>query len=148
MFLKRFLKPKFYNNYWTYGPGNIYQIDLFSLSGLMSHIGFEIGKKGTKGPNGPWVLACIDMYSRYLETQYVGDSRAMQIIIKAFAEIIMKMGLPLMVQADEEFNKKEFRELCDKNGIQYFFWKSHENPKNQLIERAIIYGNQGQVQSD
>jgi hypothetical protein len=61
----------------------------------------------------------------------------MKEVINAFAIIIMKMGLPLMVQADDEFNTKEFRNLCIANGIQYFFWKPYENPKNQLIERAV-----------
>jgi hypothetical protein len=74
MFLKRFLKPKSYNTYWTYGPGSIYQVDLFSLSGLLQYIGIQIEKKGVKKPKGPWVLSCIDMYSRYLETQYIGSS--------------------------------------------------------------------------
>jgi hypothetical protein len=77
------------------------------------------------------------MYSRYLETQYVGFSNTMKAVIDAFAVIIMKMGLPLMVQADDEFNTKEFRRLCRANDIRYFFWTPHENPKNQLIERAV-----------
>jgi hypothetical protein len=45
MFLKRFLKPKSYNTYWTYGPGNIYQVDLFSLSGLLKYIDLSVIKK-------------------------------------------------------------------------------------------------------
>jgi hypothetical protein len=43
-----------------------------------------------------------------------------------------------MVQADDEFNTKEFRDLCIMNDIKYFFWKPYENPKNQLIERANL----------
>jgi hypothetical protein len=47
------------------------------------------------------------------------------------------MGIPLQIQADEQFNKQAFRDFCNYHGIKYFFWKSHEDPKNQLIERAI-----------
>jgi hypothetical protein len=104
----------------------------------MRHIGFQVEGETIKKPKGPWVLSCIDMYSRYLETQYVGLSTKMQEVINAFAKIIMKMGLPLMVQADDEFNTKEFKDLCIMNDIKYFFWKPYENPKNQLIERANL----------
>jgi diketogulonate reductase-like aldo/keto reductase len=45
------------------------------------------------------------------------------------------MGLPLIVQADDEFKNKAFINFCNTHGIRYFFWKPYENPKNQLIER-------------
>jgi hypothetical protein len=61
----------------------------------------------------------------------------MLIVIDAFAKIVMKMGLPLQIQADDEFNTEDFTALCRANDIQYFFWQPHENPKNQLVERAI-----------
>jgi hypothetical protein len=138
MFLKRFLKPKSYNSYWTHGPGNIYQIDLFSLSGLLIHIAFGVEEEVVKKPKGLWVLSCIDMYSRYVETQYVGLSNRMEYVINAFIPIIMKMSLPLMVQADDEFNTKAFIDFCNAHGIRYFFWKPYENPKNQLIERSNL----------
>jgi hypothetical protein len=136
MFLKRFLKPKSFNTYWTYGPGCIYQIDLFSLSGLLRHRGFEVEEEGVKKPKGPWVLSCIDMSSRYLETQYVGWSNRIEYVINAFIQIIVKMGVPITVQADVEFNTKAFIAFCKHHNIKYFFWKPYENPKNQLIERA------------
>jgi hypothetical protein len=65
MFLKNFKKPKEYNSYWTYGPGNIFQVDLFSISGILKYVGFE-KIKGVKRAKGPWILICIDMYSRYV----------------------------------------------------------------------------------
>jgi hypothetical protein len=136
MFLKRFLKPKVYNSYRTRAPGNIYHIDLFSLSGLLGYIGFEMEEETIHKPKGPWVLSCIDMHSRYLEAQYVGPSVKMEYVINAFILILMKMGLPLAVQADDQFNKQPFRNFCDAHGIRYFFWKPYENPKNQLIERS------------
>jgi hypothetical protein len=138
MFLKRFLKPKSYNTYWTPGPGNIYQVDFFSISGLMRHIGFEVVGKTIKKPKGPWVLSCIDMYSRYLETRYIGLSNKMEYVIKGLTVIFMKMGPPLTIQADDEFNTKAFINFCNARGIKYIFWKPYENPKNQLIERANL----------
>jgi hypothetical protein len=136
MFLRRFLKPKVYNSYWTHGPGNIYQVDLFSLSGLLRYVDFVIDDEGVRKPKGPWVLSCIDMYSRYVEVQYVGWSNKMEYIINAFILILLKMGLPLIVQADDEFNSKSFKDFCNTHGIRYFFWKPYENPQNQLVERA------------
>jgi diketogulonate reductase-like aldo/keto reductase len=48
------------------------------------------------------------------------------------------MGVSITVQADDEFNTKGFIDFCNTHGIQYFFWKPYENPKNQLIERANL----------
>jgi hypothetical protein len=50
----------------------------------------------------------------------------------------MKMGTPITIQADDEFNTKAFIDFCNSHGINYFFWKPYENPKNQLIERANL----------
>jgi hypothetical protein len=76
------------------------------------------------------------MYSRYLETQYVDWSNRIERVINAFIQIIVKMGVPITVQADDEFNTKAFVAFCEYHNIRYFFWKPYENPKNQLIERA------------
>jgi hypothetical protein len=138
MFLKKFTKPKSYNTYWTPGPGNIYQIDLFSLSGLLRHIGFTVEGTTIKKAKGPWVLSCIDMYSRYLETRYIGLTTKMEKIIEELVIILNKMGDPITIQADDEFNNKTFINFCRERGIKYFFWKPYENPKNQIIERANL----------
>lgn len=123
-------------SYWTYGPGNIFQIDLFSISGILKYVGFE-KIKGVKRAKSPWILICIDMYSRYVETQYVGLSSKMPDIIEALEKIFMKMGNPIIIQADDEFNTNLFREFCRDRNIRMYFWKPHELPKNQLVERAI-----------
>jgi hypothetical protein len=57
----------------------------------------------------------------------------MEYIINAFIQIIVKMGMPLTVQADDEFNTKAFMTFCNTHALRYFFWKPYENPKNQLI---------------
>ncbi|MCS7318285.1 MAG: hypothetical protein NZZ41_08285, partial [Candidatus Dojkabacteria bacterium] len=58
--------------------------------------------------------------------------------IYAFDKIILKkMGIPIKIQADHEFNKKDFLDYCKKFNIETYFWKPHENPKNQIVERAI-----------
>jgi hypothetical protein len=62
----------------------------------------------------------------------------MAIVIEAFTKILAKMGAPIAVQADDEFNTKEFRNFCNINGIKYFFWKPYENPKNQIVERVNL----------
>ncbi|MCS7318182.1 MAG: DDE-type integrase/transposase/recombinase [Candidatus Dojkabacteria bacterium] len=134
MFLKEFRKPRKFNIYWTSGPGNIYQIDLFSLSRIFKYMGFE--KKVVKAAKGPWVLNCIDMYSRYLELEYIGESATMENVIEALERIFKKMGKPLTIQADDEFNTVKFRNFCEKNKINAYFYKPHENPKNQIVERA------------
>jgi hypothetical protein len=135
MYLKEFHKPKVYNSYWTHGPGCIYQIDMFSISGLLKHIGYWV-PKGVKRSKGPWVLTCIDMYSRYTEAQYVGLTTKMSNVITAFEIILEKMGKPIAIQADSEFNNKEFTNYCKKKNIKTYFWKGLEKPKNQLVERV------------
>jgi hypothetical protein len=107
MLLKEFLKPRRYNPYYTFDAGLIYQIDLMSLSEIWRLLGFE-KERGVKAAKGPWVLVCIDMYSKYMEAEYVGYSSAMDYIIDALREIFMKMGRPIKIQAEDEFNKLIF----------------------------------------
>jgi hypothetical protein len=104
----------------------------------MRHIGFQLERETIKKPKGPWVLSCNDMYSRYLETQYVGPSNRIEYIINALVIIFMRMGSPITIQAGDEFNTRAFIDFCNAHGIKYFFWKPYENPKNQLIERANL----------
>jgi hypothetical protein len=58
-------------------------------------------------------------------------------IIRALEKIFMKMGSPIIIQADDEFNTTNlFRDFCSNRNIRMYFWKPHELPKNQLVERA------------
>jgi hypothetical protein len=93
---------------------------MFSISGVLNYIGYP-KPKGVARAKGPWVLACIDVYSRYAEAQYVGVTAKMVDVVYAFKEILERMGKPIEIQADDEFNNKIFLEFCEKNKIKAYF---------------------------
>jgi hypothetical protein len=69
MFLKEFRRPREFNSYWTHGPGCIYQTDLFSIGGILKYAAVQPSeaRRTIYFDKGPWVSACIDMYSRYAD---------------------------------------------------------------------------------
>jgi hypothetical protein len=91
MFLKTFRKPTEYNSYYTYNVRDVYQIDLMSLSRIYYFFGYET-PKGIKKPKGPWILVTIDLYSRYIDLQYIGNSATIENIIKHLKITFHKIG--------------------------------------------------------
>jgi hypothetical protein len=56
---------------------------MFSISGVLNYIGYP-KPKGVAEGKSPWVLECIDIYSRYTEAQYVGVTSKMVDVVYAF----------------------------------------------------------------
>jgi hypothetical protein len=85
----------------------------------------------------PWVSACIDMYPRYADVQYVGYSDASVYVINALDKTFLRMDEPIEIQTDDKYNNSIFRKFFNERGINTYFWKPNELPKNQLVERFI-----------
>jgi hypothetical protein len=100
MFLKTFRKPTEYNSYYTYNVRDVYQIDLMSLSRIYYFFGYET-PKGIKKPKGPWILVTIDLYSRYIDLQYIGDSATIENIIKHLKITFHKIAKPKIIYSDD-----------------------------------------------
>jgi hypothetical protein len=64
MYLKQFEKPRIFNSYWTFAPGNTFQVDTFTINRFRKFLGKEV-RKGVHAFRGPWILIAIDIYSRY-----------------------------------------------------------------------------------
>jgi hypothetical protein len=79
-----------------------------SLSRIYYFFGYET-PKGIKKPKGPWILVTIDLYSRYIDLQYIGDSATIENIIKHLKITFHKIGKPTSIHmmldiVTEEFN--------------------------------------------
>jgi len=70
MYLKQFEKPRIFNSYWTFAPGNTFQVDTFTINRFRKFLGKEV-RKGVHAFRGPWILIAIDIYSRYAYATYV-----------------------------------------------------------------------------
>jgi hypothetical protein len=90
----------------------MFQIDLMSLSRIYYFFGYETLKEIRK-PKGPWVLVTIDLYSRYIDLQYIGNTKILeadhQFNTKLFRDFIYNFGIPNNIQTmldifTEEFN--------------------------------------------
>jgi hypothetical protein len=61
---------------------------------------------------GPWILVTIDLYSRYIDLQYIGNSATIENIIKHLKITFHKIGKP-------------------------YFFKGQETNKNAVVESNI-----------
>jgi hypothetical protein len=133
--LLRFKNPEIYSTYNSLDVGT-YQVDLMSLSKIYSYFGYETNK-GIRKPKGPWVIVCIDIYSRFIQMQYIGFNTTMRNIIKHLKKIFRIMGNPGKIEVDNQFRTKLFIDFCKKNNIFPFFYKPEETNKNAVVESNI-----------
>jgi hypothetical protein len=112
------------------------QIDLMSLSRIYYFFGYET-PKGIKKPKGPWILVTIDLYSRYIDLEYIGNSATIENIIKHLKITFHKIGKPKILEADHQFNTKLFRDFLNIQGIEPYFFKGQETNKNAVVESNI-----------
>jgi len=136
MFLKTFRKPSEYNSYYTENVRDVYQLDLMSLSRIYYFFGYET-LKGIKKPKGQWVLVTIDLYSRYIVLQYIGNTATIENIIKHLEITFHKIGKPKILEAEHQFNTKLFRNFLNEQGIRPYFFKGQETNKNAVVESNI-----------
>jgi hypothetical protein len=134
MFLKNFRKPRKYNSYWTFGPQNIYQIDTFSIFKLLRFADYEI-PKGLRGKRGPYILVVIDLYSRYVDAEFL-KNETFEDIAATLTRIFERMGKPLSVQVDSQFDKPGIKQFFENQGINVYVYKPYEVIKNQVVERV------------
>jgi hypothetical protein len=110
-----------YNSYKANYERHIYQIDIMVYDRYEYH-------------NYKYILVVIDIYSRYANARAM-TNRQMKTIIKNYKSIINDMGSPYLLQADNEFNKKEFKNVLDEDNTRYKFFEANEINKNAIVER-------------
>ena len=114
-------RKKEYNSYRANYPGHIYQID------IMVYDRYTFNKY-------KYILNVIDIYSRYAESRAM-TNRELKTIIKNYIDIIKNMGPPYELQADNEFNKKEFLKVLEDDETRPYFFEANEINKNPIVER-------------
>jgi hypothetical protein len=112
---------------------------LFSIRGIIKYAAIQPPeeRRTIYFYKGHWISACIDMYSRYADARYVGYSDASVYVINALDKTFLRMGETIEIQADDKYNNPIIRQFFKERGINTNFWKPHELPKNQLVERFI-----------
>ena len=63
-------------------------------------------------------------------------NREFPTIMKIWTDIVNVMGNPANINADQEFNKKEFNKYyCDEKDIKRYYSQPEEPHKNAIVER-------------
>lgn len=120
--LKPFRKAKQFSSIIAYYPRQLYQMDIMVYDRYAYH-------------NYKYILVVIDVNSRYLDARAM-TNREMKTIINNFESIMQDMGYPEKIQADNEFNKKDFNELLKEHNISALYSQPHEINKNAIVERV------------
>lgn len=115
-------KPKQFNSFRANYPREIYQMDIIVYNRYRYH-------------NYQYILVVIDIYSRYMEARPM-TNRNFNTIMDNFKSIVDSMGLPEMIQCDNEFNTNEFINYLKKNDISVRFSDPDEINKNPIVERV------------
>jgi hypothetical protein len=112
---------KKFSSYKANYPRHIYQID------IMIYDRYVYNKY-------KYILVIVDIYSRYANARAM-TNKTLPNIIKKYNEMIEEMGKPYKLQADNEFNKKEFINNLEKDETTYHYFQANEENKNALVER-------------
>ena len=115
-------KPKIFNTVNAYFPRQNYQIDVMIYDRFMFN-------------HYKYILVCIDVYSRYLQLIAM-TNRRFPTIMENLEKMFEHMGKPQSINADNEFNTKQFNNYCEKNNITTFFSDPNEINKNAIVERV------------
>ena len=78
---------------------------------------------------------CIDVNSRYLQARPM-TSRTNETIITNLKDIFNEMGVPEVINCDNEFNTNKIDKLFEKLNIKVFFSQPDEINKNAIVERV------------
>lgn len=112
---------KEFSSYRANYPGHICQID------IMVYDRYTYNKY-------KYILVIIDIYSRYVNARAM-TNKTLPTIIKKYKEMIDEMSPPFKLQADNEFNKKEFISVLDEDDTRHHFFHANEENKNAIVER-------------
>ena len=115
-------RPSVYNTVKATYPGDIYELDIIIYDRYEYH-------------KYKYILVCIDIYSRVVDARAM-TTRAMGTIIDNVGDILKNMGAPYQLKCDNEFNKEEFIDLCNKYDIKCTFSDPYEINKNPIVERV------------
>jgi hypothetical protein len=118
---KPFKKPSHFSSIVSPAVGNNYQMDILVYDRYEYH-------------NYKYILCCIDVFSRYVACRAM-TNRQMSTIISNVKSIFEELGIPKNLNCDNEFNKKEFNDLIEKDNIKVFYSQPDEINKNAIIER-------------
>ncbi len=117
-------KPSVYNSINAEKYGDNFQMDIMIYDRYEYH-------------NYKYVLGVIDVHSRYVACRAM-TNREMKTILKNFNDICVNdMGFPKHLNADNEFNKKEFNAYLHSHNItaHYSYADDVIFTKNSIIER-------------
>lgn len=81
-----------------------------------------------------YVICMIDIFSRYATARAMTNKR-METLIEAVKSMYEEMGACEVLEADNEFNKKEFITFAEDEGSKLFFFQPNEERKNAIVER-------------
>ena len=79
-------------------------------------------------------MCIINVYSRYVQAVALTNRRG-ETILEAVKKIFGTMGTPKNLNADNEFNTKDFNDLMAKDGVHLWFSDPDEINKNAIVER-------------
>lgn len=119
---KKVKKQKDYTTIFAYHRGESYQLDVIVYKRFaMNH--YE------------YILTCIDVYSRKAAAIPLTNMR-METLLKATEYAFKDIGgFPKKLNADNQFNKREFIEFCKENNITPYFSDPYESNHNAIVER-------------
>ena len=102
-------------------PNNMWQID------IIVYDRYEFNKY-------KYILNCIDIYSRYLFSRAMTNNRNDTIIENL--NDIFKLAKPEIIECDNQFNNKTFKEYFEKKGIQIIYSTAGDYKHNGIVERV------------
>lgn len=114
-------KPKEYSTIVAPSVGNNYQMDIM----VYDRYAYNSYR---------YILVIVDVYSRYALARAM-TNRTMPTIMKNIKEIFDEMGIPKNINADNEFNTKEFNKYAEQHGIITHYSQPDEINKNAIVER-------------
>jgi hypothetical protein len=99
-------------------------------------IDFIIYKKFYRENRGyKYILVCIDYFSKYI-CLYPTKSRNEGNIIAGINFFFENMGIPEILQADNEFKTNNIKTMLDEKGIKYIFSTPYNPRANGQVERT------------
>jgi hypothetical protein len=121
--LRKPTKQKFYNTVYAKGPGSNLMIDTMVYS---RH----------QYKQYQYIFNCIDIDSRYAVSIPMTNKR-IPTYISAMKKVFKKMNhVPEIIQADNEFAKKDFMDAMEKEGVKDFsFSQPNDKRHNSIVER-------------
>lgn len=118
---KRINKPKEFNSVTASSPLHQFEMDFIIYDRYKLH-------------NYKYIFCCIDIYSRYAMAIPTTNMK-LETIEKCLETVFNDMGKPYSIKCDNQFNKREIINYCNKNDVDIRFTDPNELNKNPIVER-------------